>query len=91
METTNSKSGTNHYDWPIRNRKQQLGSSAFINNLGQVDKLFPSSALTPSVRPLGLISTFATIGMLDLGWTLARTPSVKKALLYIIYIFHVYD
>jgi hypothetical protein len=25
------------------------------------------SALTPSVKPLGLISTFVPIGMLDLG------------------------
>jgi hypothetical protein len=35
--------------------------------------------LTPSVNPLGLISTFAPIGMLDLGWTLALTPSVKHS------------
>jgi hypothetical protein len=35
--------------------------------------------LTPSVQPLGLISTFAPIGMLDLGWTSALTPSVKRA------------
>jgi hypothetical protein len=42
--------------------------------LGQIDLLllllllFSSlSALTPSVKPLGLISTFAPIGMLDLG------------------------
>jgi len=40
------------------------------------------SALTPSVKPLGLISTFVPIGMLDLGWTMALTPSVKRALLY---------
>jgi hypothetical protein len=36
--------------------------------------------LTPSVKLLVLISTFAPIGMLDLGWTLALTPSVKEAL-----------
>ncbi len=33
-------------------------------------------ALTPSVKRLGLISTFAPIGILDLGSTLALTPSV---------------
>jgi hypothetical protein len=42
---------------------------------------FSLSASIPSVIPLGLISTFAPIGMLDLGWTLALTPSVKRALL----------
>jgi hypothetical protein len=35
--------------------------------------------LTPSVKLLGLNSTFAPIRMLDLGWTLALTPSVKRA------------
>jgi hypothetical protein len=40
---------------------------------------FSISTLTPSVKPLGLISTFAPIGMLDLGSTLALTPSVKQA------------
>jgi len=34
--------------------------------------------LTPSVKPLGLIST-APIGMLDLGSTLALTHGVKRA------------
>jgi hypothetical protein len=34
---------------------------------GQIEKFFSVSALTPSVNPLGLISTFAPIGMLDLG------------------------
>jgi hypothetical protein len=29
--------------------------------------IFPISSLTPSVKPLGLISTFAPIGMLDLS------------------------
>jgi hypothetical protein len=38
-------------------------------------------ALTPSVKPLGPISTFTQIGMLDLVWTSALTPSVKPALL----------
>jgi hypothetical protein len=38
--------------------------------LGQIEKVFffvSISALIPSVKPLGLISTFAPIGMLDLG------------------------
>jgi hypothetical protein len=35
--------------------------------------------LTPSLKPLGLISTFAAIGMLDLSCTLALTPSVNWA------------
>jgi hypothetical protein len=35
--------------------------------LGQIEKFLFISALTPSVKPLGLISTFAPIGMLDLG------------------------
>jgi hypothetical protein len=39
----------------------------FISNLGQIEKLFSMSALTPSVNLLGLISTCALIGMLDLG------------------------
>jgi len=38
------------------------------------------SALTPSVKLLGLISTFAPIGMLELGRILALTPLVKRAL-----------
>jgi len=40
---------------------------------------FSISTLTPSVKPLGLISTFALIGTLDLGSTLALAPSVKRA------------
>jgi hypothetical protein len=56
--------------------------SAFISNLGQIEKNFSSSALTPSVKPLWLISTFPPIEILDLGWTLALTPSVKWALVY---------
>jgi hypothetical protein len=42
-------------------------SSAFIPNLGQIEKIFSISALTLSVKPLQLISTFAPIGMLDLS------------------------
>jgi hypothetical protein len=47
---------------------------------GRLKSLFSISALTPSVKPLELISTFAPIGMLDLGWILALTPNVKWAL-----------
>jgi hypothetical protein len=42
--------------------------------------LLPFSALTPIVKPLGLISVIAPIGMLDLSSTLALTPSVKVGL-----------
>jgi hypothetical protein len=42
-------------------------SSTFISKLGQIEKIFSSSDLTPSVKPLGLISTFASIGMFDLS------------------------
>jgi hypothetical protein len=35
--------------------------------LGAIEKLFSISALTLSVKPLGMISTFAPKGMLDLG------------------------
>jgi hypothetical protein len=41
--------------------------SAFIIYLGHVQKVFAISASAPSVNPLGLISTLAPIGMLDLG------------------------
>jgi hypothetical protein len=41
--------------------------------LGQIENIFSISALTPSVKTLGPISTFAPIGMLDLSWTLALT------------------
>jgi hypothetical protein len=47
--------------------------------LGRLKRFFFNSASTPSVQPLGLISTFAPIGMLDLGWKSALTPSVKRA------------
>ncbi len=57
------------------------GHKALLVTLGRLKRFFSSSALTPSVEALGPISTFAPIGMLDLGWTLALTPSVKWALL----------
>jgi hypothetical protein len=38
----------------------------YISKLGQIQNTFSISALTPIVRPLGLISTFAPIQMLDL-------------------------
>jgi len=44
---------------------QYKAIKVFISNFGQIEKIFSSSALTPSVKPLGLISTFASIGMLD--------------------------
>jgi hypothetical protein len=34
---------------------------------GQIEKIFSISALTPNIKPLGLISTFAPIRMLDLS------------------------
>jgi hypothetical protein len=34
--------------------------------LGQIEKIFSISALTLRVEPLGLISTFAPIGMLGM-------------------------
>jgi hypothetical protein len=40
---------------------------AFCSNLGQIEKFFSILALIPSVKSLGLISTFASIGMLDLS------------------------
>jgi len=44
---------------------------------GRLKSFFSISTFSPGVMPPGLISTFAPIGMLDLGWTLALTPSVK--------------
>jgi hypothetical protein len=35
--------------------------------LGQIDKFFSISTFIPNVNPLGPISTFALVGMLDLG------------------------
>jgi len=46
---------------------------------GRLKILFSFSDSTPSVKPLGLISVIAPIGMLDLNLTLALTPSVKWA------------
>jgi hypothetical protein len=48
---------------PIQGHKVQH----VLVTLGQIEKIFSSSALTPSVKPLRLISTFAPIGMFDLG------------------------
>jgi hypothetical protein len=45
---------------PIQRHKVQ-------HYLGQIEKIFSILALTHIVKPLGLISTFAPIGMLDLG------------------------
>jgi hypothetical protein len=47
---------------------------------GRLKSFFCISPLMPGVKYSELISTFARIGMLDLGWTLALTPSVKWAL-----------
>jgi hypothetical protein len=43
---------------PVQGHK----TSAFISNLGQIEKFFSISPLTATVKPLGLISTFAAIG-----------------------------
>jgi len=48
---------------PIQGHK----SSAFTNSLGQIENIFSIFSLDPSVKPLRLISTFAPLGMLDLG------------------------
>jgi hypothetical protein len=58
----------------------RLQSSALISNLGLIENIFFYFSLDPSVKPLGPNSTFAPIGMLNLGWTSARTPSVKLGL-----------
>jgi len=50
-----------------------------MSNLGLIEIFFSILALTHSVNLLRPISTFAPIGMLDLGWTSALTPSVKLA------------
>ncbi len=55
-------------------------SSAFIRNLGQIEKTFYTSIFTPTVKPLGLISTFEPIEMLDLSWTLAFDSLCKVGL-----------
>jgi hypothetical protein len=41
---------------------------------GKLKIFFAISALTPSVKPLGVISAFAPIEMLELSSTLALTP-----------------
>jgi hypothetical protein len=48
---------------PIEGHKVQH----LLVTLGRLKRFFSSLALTPSVKPLGLISTFVSIGMLDLG------------------------
>jgi hypothetical protein len=48
---------------PIQGYKVQH----LLVTLGRLNFFFSSSALSPSVMPLGLISTFIPIGMLDLG------------------------
>ncbi len=58
----------------------RLQSSALISNLGLIENIFFYFSLDPSVKPLGPNSTFAPIGMLNLGWTSALTPSVKLGL-----------
>jgi hypothetical protein len=50
-----------------------------ISSLGQIENMFSISALTPSIKPFGPISTFPPVGMLHLGWISALTPSVKRA------------
>ncbi len=60
---------------PIQGHKVQHS----LITWGRLKILFSISAMTPSVKPVGLISTFAPIGMLDLSSTLALTPSVKWA------------
>jgi hypothetical protein len=51
----------------------------FLLTRGKLKNFFLCLALTPSVKAFGPISTFAPIGMLVLGWTLALTPpSVKQ-------------
>jgi hypothetical protein len=51
---------------------------------GRLKRLFSSSALTPRVKPLGLIFTFQPIGMLDSGWTSAQTQC-KLSLSFILF------
>ncbi len=61
---------------PIQGHKVQH----FISKLGQIEKFFSISAWTPSVKPLGLILSFAPIGMLDLGWTFALNSKCEGGL-----------
>jgi hypothetical protein len=39
----------------------------FLVTWGQIEEIFSISALSPSIKPLGPISTFAPIEMLDLS------------------------
>jgi hypothetical protein len=55
MVSSSSASG------PIQGNKVQC----LLVTWGRLNFLFSISALTPSVKPLELISTFAPIGMLD--------------------------
>jgi hypothetical protein len=48
---------------PLQGHKVQR----FISTWGILKSFFLFQPWTPSVKPLGLISTFAPIGMLDLG------------------------
>jgi hypothetical protein len=48
---------------PIQGHKVQH----LLVTWGRLKRSFLYSALTPSIKPLGMISTFAPIGMLDLG------------------------
>jgi hypothetical protein len=48
---------------PVQGHKVQC----LLITWGRLKSFFSISALTPSVKPLGLISTFAAIGMLDLS------------------------
>jgi len=45
-----------------------------------IKKIVSFSAWTPIVKPVGLISVIAPIGMLDLSSTLASIPNVKVGL-----------
>jgi hypothetical protein len=47
---------------------------------GRLKRFFNISALTATVKPLGLISTFAPIGMLDLSSTLSFDSLCKVGL-----------
>jgi hypothetical protein len=55
--------------WWCEHDADHDNSLALTSNLGQIEKFFSISALTPHVKPLGQISTFAPIGMLDLSRT----------------------
>ncbi len=48
---------------PIQGHKVQH----LLVALGQIENIYSISAFNPSAKPLGLISTFAPIGLLGLG------------------------